>query len=134
ELRSDFQELVREILDWRLAEYLQRPAQLGLGGGFAARVSHSGGRPIVRLPERHKVAGVPQGQTTVIADGEPYEANFVRVALNVMTRPGSTENVLPEVLRRWFGEQAGRPGTAHQVVFTLKEGTWTMSPLGREPE
>jgi hypothetical protein len=24
ELRSDFQDLVRELVDWRLAEYLQR--------------------------------------------------------------------------------------------------------------
>jgi hypothetical protein len=56
------------------------------------------------------------------------------VALNVMTRPGKSENVLPEVLRRWFGEDAGRPGTAFRVTFEEREGTWTMAPFGRESE
>jgi hypothetical protein len=66
----------------------------------------------------------------VFADGEPYQANFVKVAVNVMTRPGETENVLPAVLKRWFGKDAGRPGTAFRVAFEPKEGTWTMSPFG----
>jgi superfamily II DNA or RNA helicase/diadenosine tetraphosphate (Ap4A) HIT family hydrolase len=130
ELQADFQELVREILDWRLAEYLQRgPA--GQSAGFVARVSHSGGRPILRLPDRAKTPGVPEGATMLVVDGETYQANFVKVALNVMTRPSETENVLPEVLWRWFGKEAGRPGTSFRVTFELKEGTWTMAPLDR---
>ena len=131
ELREEFRELAREILDWRLAEYLQRgPADQG--AGFVGRVSHSGGRPIVRLPDRGKTPGMPDGPTTLLADGEPYQANFVKVALNVMTRPGASENVLPEVLRRWFGANAGRPGTAFRVAFEQTEGAWTMAPLRAE--
>jgi hypothetical protein len=94
-------------------------------------VSHSGGRPILRLPDRARVPDIPEGATAVSADGEPYQANFAKVALNVMTRPGETKNVLPEVLRRWFGETAGRPWTAFRVAFELKEGAWTMAPSGQ---
>ena len=37
----------------------------------------------------------------VIADEETYEANFVKVALNVMRRPDSEENTLPALLTAW---------------------------------
>jgi hypothetical protein len=30
-------------------------------------------------------------------------------------------NALPAVLRGWFGENAGQPGTAHRVIF-IREG------------
>jgi hypothetical protein len=131
ELRTDFRELVQEILDWRLAEYLQR-SPAGPAAGFVAKVSHSGGRPIVRLPDRNRTPGIPEGPTTLIADGQSYQAHFVNVALNVMTRRGGTENVLPEVLRRWFGLDAGRPGTTFRVAFEQRERSWTMAPLVRE--
>src|SRR5262245_48405397 len=60
-LRGDFQELVREALDWRPAGYLRRGP------------------------------GIPEGVTTLPADGDPDRANFGKVALNVMTRPGGTD-------------------------------------------
>jgi hypothetical protein len=53
----------------------------------------------------------------------------VKVALNVLTRPGATANVLEEVLRRWFGAGAGKPGTMYRVAFEQKENTWTMAPV-----
>jgi hypothetical protein len=43
-----------------------------------------------------------------------------------------TVNVLPEVLRRWFGENAGRPGTAFRVAFESRERGRTMAPLRQE--
>jgi len=41
-----------------------------------------------------------------------YEADFVRVAVNVARLPGEDRNRLPEILRAWFGPDAGLPGTA----------------------
>ena len=65
------------------------------------------------------------------ARGEALEANFVKIAVNVMRRPGSEENCLPRILRDWFGDEAGSPGTRHAVEFANVDGTWTLTPSGQ---
>jgi superfamily II DNA or RNA helicase/HKD family nuclease len=116
-LRSDFQELVRELCDWRLAEYLQRPTvEQGAGGAFVAKVSHAGGRPILFLPPRDDRSHVPEGWVRVEAGGVHYNARFAKVAVNVVSRPDSDENELPAILRGWFGPDAGLPGTNYLVA------------------
>jgi hypothetical protein len=107
------------------------------GSTFDSMVRQPGGRDqtgvrIVRLPDRGRTPCIPEGPTTLIADGEVYQANLVKVALNVMTRPGESENVLPEVLRRWFGTDAGRPRTAFRVAFEEREGSWMVAPCRQE--
>ena len=119
--REGFQELVRELADWRLAEYLSRHGVTDRSAGFVMKVSHSGGRPILFLPERKAGLDIPQGWQAVTIDGVPHEANFVKVAVNVVRRAGSVENRLPAILREWFGPDAGRPGTNHQVVCELMD-------------
>jgi superfamily II DNA or RNA helicase/HKD family nuclease/diadenosine tetraphosphate (Ap4A) HIT family hydrolase len=118
-------EMVREIAEWRLADYLQRDKR----GGLVCRVSHSSRRPIIRLPDRNRLAGIPFGITKVIADGEEYEAEFVRIAVNVVRRPGEALNVLPDILRKWFGPRAGLPGTRHKVEFTKLKDRYRLAPL-----
>lgn len=66
--------------------------------------------------------------------GERYRANFVQVALNVVRREGSTENVLPSILRGYFGERAGHPGTRHRVVFEWEEASLHLRPLAEGEE
>lgn len=127
-LRDAFVELVRELAEWRLADYLLRPGARYLGpGSFICKISHANRRPMLFLPDRDPQ--VPEGWTRIVAEGVEYEANFVKVALNVVRRPGSTQNVLPEILRGWFGEAAGLPGTNHQVLFERAEELWEMRPL-----
>lgn len=109
--------LAYELAEWRLTGYLLREASPASGLSFTVNVSHAGGRPILFLPNRDRHPDVPRGWTPVEVDGEPYELNFAKVAVNVARRPGSNENVLHEVLRGWFGEAAGAPGTKHQVRF-----------------
>ena len=65
--RVGLQELTREIADWRLAAYLSRR---GVGGrepaeAFRCKVSRSGGNPILFLPDRAQVQGIPEGWTEV---------------------------------------------------------------------
>ena len=55
-------------------------------------------------------------------------ANFVKVAINVVRRADSDENVLPEVLRSWFGPDAGKPGTRHYVVLHREGDIWALRP------
>jgi superfamily II DNA or RNA helicase/diadenosine tetraphosphate (Ap4A) HIT family hydrolase len=134
DLREDdvetFSELVRELAEFRLAEYVARPTVSSEGVRFQCRVSHSSGNPIIRLPDRARLEGVPEGWVSVEADGDALEANFVKIAVNVMRRPGSEENVLPEVLRGWFGEEAGSPGTRQLVEFSEDNGAWSLVPAG----
>jgi hypothetical protein len=126
ELREPLRELTRELAEWRLAAYLlSKPAPST--DTFVVKVNHTGGRPILFPLERNRHPQIPTGWTRVEIDGEPYEANFVKVAVNVMRRPGQTDNVLGEVLRGMFGENAGAPGTSQYVRFTSDaDGGWRM--------
>ncbi len=128
--REALQELVREIVDWRLGEYLERNAGVG-EDRFVCKVSHAGGRPILFLPDRAQQPGMPTGWTDVSIESETYEANFVKIALNVVRRKGSTANELPGILRRWFGPNAGLPGTDFRVAIDRSASGYELVPLGR---
>jgi hypothetical protein len=93
------------------------------------KVSHADGRPILFLRDRAGTSGLPEGWTDIRADDELLSANFVKIAVNVARRPNSDTNVLPELLHRWFGADAGKPGTRHQVILRLKGPNWEMKPL-----
>jgi superfamily II DNA or RNA helicase len=133
--RAAFQELARELVDWRLSEYLEREPvgeEATSAGRFVCKVSHSGGRPLLFLPDRAAHPDIPEGPTTVVIDGESYEADFVKVAINVVRKPGSDQNELPGLLRTWFGPDAGLPGTNFEVVLEQAgESAYRLSPLRR---
>ena len=133
DLRPIFQDLVREIADWRLAEYLQRPALKNADAGdIICKVSHAGGRPILFLPNRKLQPTIPREWTDVLVGGEPHEANFVKVAVNVMRRKGQSKNVLAEILRGWFGADAGLPGTNQRVIFRNADKHLILEPIEYE--
>jgi hypothetical protein len=132
-LREAFRDMVREIVDWRLAEYLQRPGKIqSAEDGFVCRVIQSGGRPILKLPDRRNNESIPEGWVDLYADDKQYRANFVKVAVNVVALRDSKENVLAEILRGWFGPNAGQPGTRFQVVIEAGEDNWIMRPVDVE--
>ena len=124
-----FQELVREVVDWRLAEYFSRPTP-GSQNEFVLKVSHADGRPMLFLPDRASHPGLPDGWTDVRVEEDMLMANFVKIAVNVVRRPDSEANVLPDVLQRWFGADAGKPGTKHQVRLTQEGANWVVRPVG----
>ena len=74
-------------------------------------------RPILFLPNRRTTPGIPTGETVVDVEGTEYAATFVKIAVNVLRRPGNPRNELATVLRQWFGPDAGLPGTNFHVVF-----------------
>lgn len=131
--RESLAALTRELVDWRLAEYLDRSGQNG-PGRFVCKVSHSNGGPMLFLPKRDRHPEIPSGWTTIVVEGEALEAKFVKVALNVVRRPGANENLLRGLLRDWFGPHAGEPGTHHRVEFVETDDGLTMRPLQREKE
>lgn len=128
-----FDALVAELVDYRLARYLADRPALG-GDGPAERVllkvSHTGGRPILFL-DRDNAPGLPEGSNIAIEiDGERHRGDFRRVALNVVRRESEEDNRLPEVLRGWFGPNAGHPGTRHRVVAEPRGEYWALAPEG----
>ena len=137
EQREAFQGLVRELVEWRLAEYLDRAAQDHNDAGTAAnvfvlKVSHSNGKPILFLPAREGEPNLPQGWQSVLIDDQPHQANFVKVAVNVIRPAKGEDNVIASVLRGWFGADAGLPGTDFKVSLTQDENAnWVMAPLGQ---
>ena len=125
--------LVRGLVDWRLAEYLRRSSD-SEPDRFVCKVSHANKRPILFLPDRERNPGLPMGTTQVSIDGEVYEADFVKVALNVVRRTGSDTNELPAILRRWFGPRAGVAGTDFRVAVERQGNGYVLVPLGQTAE
>jgi superfamily II DNA or RNA helicase/diadenosine tetraphosphate (Ap4A) HIT family hydrolase len=121
-----FATLLREILDWRLAQYLSR------GGGefthVVCSVSHANGNPILFLPPGG--GGLPKGPLDILVDGRPMQAVVVKVAVNVVRAPGGPRNELPDILRGWFGKDAGMPGRGERVRFRKDADTIVMEPFG----
>jgi len=127
---AGLQELVRELAEWRLTEYLDR-AQAQTGGFSTLKVSHANGKPLLFLPPDPERSDLPSGWTDVQIDGQPYSANFVKVAVNVVRRSQDGDNDLPKILRGWFGPDAGAPGTRHAVALEKRGVEWHLRPLGQ---
>jgi hypothetical protein len=92
---------------------------------------NSGKNPILFLP-RHKSGtygvGLPKGDLSVRANGAPYTASVMKIAINVMRDAGGA-NILPQVLRAWFGSDAGAPGKRARVQFRLDGRQWVLEPV-----
>ena len=71
---------------------------------------------------------LPEGETPFVADGVVYTGNFAKIALNVAHRAGQPDNVLADLLRSWFGADAGQPGTVQYVELVPGEPHWHMRP------
>ena len=113
-------ELVSELIDYRLCRYLDGKAKQP--GEWRLRVSQAKGRPIVWL-DRPRNPGLPEGEAKLLIDGREYTGVFVKIALNVVRDADGGPNRLPGILREWFGEQAGSPGTNQMVRYQPGGGT-----------
>ena len=144
ELRSAFESLTGELVDLRLAHYTHsrlssQKAPRGsertpLTTTFRAKVSHSGGKPILFLPTLESVPSRPTGSTRVcLPDGREWVFRFVKVACNVAHPADAASargnNALPALLREWFGSDAGLPGTNFEVEFAHDGKAWSATPL-----
>ena len=67
----------------------------------------------------------------MVIDGETLEAIVAKIAINVVRQPGSEENLLPAILRRWFGEEAGLPARGERVAILRSDGQCRLEPLTR---
>ena len=133
-MRPILESLTEELVDWRLAAYSKNHGFIDAAVGesaFEAKVSHSGGNPILFIPEKSKEPSRPVGPTQVqLPDGSRWEFKFVKVACNVAKPVGEPGNQLSDLLREWFGPDAGLPGTDFKVSFESKDGVWHARPHG----
>jgi hypothetical protein len=125
DIGGTFDAMVEELVDYRLAKYLFNKSRSQTVARL--RVSHSGSRPIVWL-DRDRNPTLPVGETPIIANDIVYTGNFAKIALNVAHRPGQAGNDLPDLLRSWFGADAGQPGTAQYIELVPGEPGWHMRP------
>lgn len=134
EYREAFQELTRELVEWRLAEYLLRGNSDTAPGEFLIKVNHSNKKPILHPLDRERNPDLPEGWTEVIVGDGKVELNFAKVAVNVARRREDGYNELPAILRGWFGPDAGLPGTNHQVVLKWDGKHYELTPFGRSSD
>lgn len=130
DIGDTFDAMVEELVDYRLARYLF--AKGSLPGtphqpAYRLKVIQASGRPILMLNRDHN-PGLPEGETPFMAGDVVYTGNFVKIALNVAHRTGDISNALPDLLRSWFGADAGQPGTAHFVELVGDARDWEMRP------
>ena len=124
---TTFGALLREIIDWRLAQYLSR----GQVTNVICRVSrNTSGHPILFLPTNKSDGSLPEGPLDIDVDGRPMEAVIAKIAVNVVRAPGTSANELPAILRIWFGNDAGLPGRSDRVRFRRNANIIVMEPFG----
>jgi hypothetical protein len=118
--------MVGELAGYRLARYLFTKGS-PLEAAFRLKVIQAHGRPILMLNRDHNPQ-LPEGETPFTAGGVVCTGNFAKIALNVAHRAGQPGNVLPGLLRSWFGADAGQPGTVQYVELVPGEPHWQMRP------
>lgn len=123
-------ELLNELIDWRLARYLQTKGLSGAESALLRVIRNSSGSPILMLG-RDKNTDLPEGRgVSVKVDGRWMTFDFMKVAVNVARSSTDGANELPEVLRGWFGPDAGVSGTEHRVRLWRDEEGWHAEPVG----
>ncbi len=117
--------IVSEIVDWRIAELL------GQARDLVCNVQRNGGgQPILFLPSGASAAAFPRGDLDAIMDGARVVACVRKIAVNrVVAIKGAHENLLPGILRRWFGEDAGKPGTGFKVWLRRHGDRVALEPI-----
>ncbi len=125
--------MARELVDLRLAQLRRRLSFDPSTGAVEIKIIHNSQGPILKLPDGRAREALPVGWTDVrLPDGEVWHFNFVSIAVNVARRPGRDQNLLPALLRGWFGEAASRSGTSFRVRLSPSPDGWWMEPVRAE--
>ncbi|HEY8517464.1 MAG TPA: DEAD/DEAH box helicase family protein [Candidatus Binatia bacterium] len=121
--------MTRELVEWRLVEYVARARAEAAGDTFECVVGWKQRDPLLELPSRAARPDLPSGETDVrLPDGSAWRFRFIKDSCSIARPLGTATNQLPDLLRRWFGPDAGRPGTAFRVRFTRSPDGWWVEP------
>ena len=119
-------DLVAELVDYRLCRYLDGKAKRE--AEWRLRVGQTNGRPLIWL-ERPRNPGLPEGEADLRIGDRQFRAVFAKIAINVVRNVDGGPNQLPDILRGWFGEYAGAPGTQQMVLIREESGVLVMQPV-----
>jgi superfamily II DNA or RNA helicase/diadenosine tetraphosphate (Ap4A) HIT family hydrolase len=130
-----FGELTRELVDYRLAQYRRRGESDVAGHSFTCKVLWNKRDPILKLPSRTSRPDLPEKDLDVrLPDGSLWTFRLMKEFCNVARPVGAPRNQLPDLMRKWFGLAAGRPGTAFRVRFFRSPDGWCVEPEGQVVE
>lgn len=124
--QADVEQLIDEVVEWRLAEYLDHH-DLRQGGEVLCRVVRDKGNPVIQL-KRKNLPSLPVGRVEFLAEGIRYNGSFTKDALRTVRHDDRKGNVLPALLRGWFGPHAGHPAREDYVVLRLVDSGWELAP------
>lgn len=122
--REAFQELSRELADWRLGEYLDRSA-IGTDDGIVCKLSHANRRPILFLPDRRDVRH---------HRGENLRSDRCQSRRQCRATARRSTKRTPYIIKRLVRPDAGLPGTNVHVVFRNAESGWMLEPFHQCPD
>ena len=135
EIAVTFTAMVRELVDYRLAQYRNRVRVTAGENEFVCRIISNGRDPILKLPDRARFPDLPSGELDVrLPDGAAWRFRMMTQFCNVGRPVGTQQNKLPDLMRKWFGPSAGRPGTAWTVRFRRSPNGWWVEPMGQVVE
>lgn len=126
---GSFRDLLREILDWRLAEFLSRRVLGDPDTNIICRVARAGDYPVLFLPNDAASPYLEQGAIPVQIDNVSYEASVEKDVISIVRKFDEDENRLPEILRHWFGNDAGLPGRGERVRLKRSRSGFEMEAL-----
>lgn len=127
-----FEELTGELVEYKLAQYRRRVAKTEAEheGMYECRVTWNRRDPIVKLPSRTSHPALPERWLAVqLPDGQVWQFKFAKEFCNVAHPAGESRNKLPDLLRGWFGPDAGHPGTSHQIRLSAGTKVWSAEPV-----
>ena len=123
--------MTRELVDLRLGEYEARRRTMGTGSAFECTVIANQREAILRLPPAAQRPAKVSGEIDVrLPDGASWRFRFGTEACQVAWQVGKARNMLPDLLREWFGPGAERPGTGLRVRFERSADGWRVGPAG----
>jgi len=133
--RAVFDEMTAELVDLRLreckAKLRGRLAIVGQSSPIRIKVSHTRGEPILRFDRKRngEIPGAGEDQR-VWVDGVPYLFGFRKIAVNVVRERLGGPNIIGQLMRTWFGVNAGLPGSQHWVELVRHGEGWTLRKDG----
>ena len=120
-----FEAMTRELVDYRLAQYRARSAS------FEAEIVSEQGDPLLRLPSRKRFPSVPDNAVNVrLPDGAVWRFHFTKDKCKQAHPAGKQQNLLPDLLRRWFGLRLEGTVRGRAVRFTREPDGLRAEPVG----
>lgn len=132
-LRTTAHELLSELVEWRLAEYMDRGGKQKEAAEFLCSVEQDGASPeqdagtrrvALRLPDREKAPDLPHGWREINVEGEVLHALFEEKVIRIVSQDGEAANFLPSLVADWFGQSrgGGTPFPSDARVLFRSEG------------